>query len=130
VELSKLPLEPIADLKAKSEQIEKKDRERRLKQILSLPLAEMTQYTREKENGKVLCTLCQDDDEANLSHHKEEWADIHFRLSHWERYCNMKGISPDVDKIPPSIASYMAPESQSSIPESVSVPLSRILPSD
>jgi len=42
----------------------------------------------------------------------------------------MKGISPEVDKKPPSIASYMAPKSQSSIPESVSAPRSCVLPSD
>jgi hypothetical protein len=122
VELSQLPLEPIATLKAKYERTQKKDREKRLKQILSLPLTKMIQYAKEEENGKVLCTLCSDHF-AHCSYDKDYWADAHFGLEHWEQYCEMRGISPDADKLPP-VWSYLTCNSQISITQSSSTVLS------
>lgn len=118
VELSQLPLKPIATLKAEYELTQKKDRGKRLKQILSLPLAKMIQYTTEEENGKVFCTLCQDF-RAEASYDKDDWADRHFRLEHWERYCEMRGILPDSYKMP-SIASYLKYRPKPSITQPVS----------
>ncbi|CZR69574.1 uncharacterized protein PAC_19474 [Phialocephala subalpina] len=110
IEISQLPLEPIGTLKAKYEQAQKEDREARLKQILSLPLAKMVQHIKEGRNGKVVCTLCPDaapligGQELN----KDDWADRHFRFCHWQQYCTMRGISPNSDALP-SIASYFTP---------------------
>lgn len=114
VKLSQLPLEPIATLKAKHEQTQKYDREKRLIQILSLPLAGMIFYAKEGEDGKVWCTLCH----KNTGDYKDTWADLHFRLSHWERYCELRGISPKSYALP-SIASYVATTSKASIAQPI-----------
>lgn len=118
VQLNQLPLEPIATLKAEQEKTQKYDREKRLKQILSLPLAEMTLYAKVAEDGKVWCALCR----RNTGRHKDTWADIHFRRSHWRKYCEIRGISPYSKNIP-SIASYSPTVTKVSIPQP-------ILPSD
>lgn len=128
VELSQLPLEPIATLKAKYKRTQKEDREKRLKQILSLPLANMIQYTKEGENGKVLCTL-DHDYEADHSYHKDYWADMHFRLSHWQQYCIMRGISPDSGELP-SIASYLRSNLKSFITQPIPTVSSHVSPTD
>lgn len=114
VKLSQLPLEPIATLKAKQEQTQKYDREKRLIQILSLPLAEMIFYAKEAEDGKVWCILCHE----NTGLHKDTWADMHFRYSHWQRYCELRGISPKSNKLP-SIASYVPTIARVSIPQPI-----------
>ncbi|KAF4633360.1 hypothetical protein G7Y89_g4759 [Cudoniella acicularis] len=106
VELSNLPLEPIATLKAKYEQTQKEDRKNRLKQILSLPLAAMIHYAKDGENDEILCTLCDEDGRPDISYSKDDWAVKHFRLKHWGRYCTMRGIEPEAERLP-SIANYM-----------------------
>lgn len=92
--------------------MQKYDREKRLIQILSLPLAEMGFYAKETEDGKVWCILCHE----NTGDHKDTWADIHFRLRHWERYCQLRGISPTSNTLP-SVASYVPTISKVSIPQ-------------
>jgi hypothetical protein len=128
VKLSQLPLEPIADLKAKYERTQKADREKRLKQILSLPLAEMIQYAKEAENGEVLCTLCHGSDDKR-SYHKDRWVDVHFRLSHWDRYCIMRGITSEMDKLP-SIESYLKYKSKPSMRQPISAVSSNASPAN
>ena len=91
VRLSQLPLDPIAALKAEQEQIQRKDREKRLAQIFSLPLAQMIPYAKEQSDGKVLCTLC-DGEQAIYPRPKDHWADWHFRFCHWKEYCAMRNF--------------------------------------
>jgi hypothetical protein len=130
VKLSQLPLEPIADLKAKYERTQRSDREKRLKQILSLPLAEMIPYSKESENGEILCTLCHGSD-SKRSHHKDLWVDVHFRLEHWNQYCIMRGINPmsDTDKLP-SIESYLKYKSRPSMRQPTSATSSNASPAN
>lgn len=105
IDPSQLPLEPIATLKARQEQTQKEDREHRLEQILLFPLADMIKYSKEAENGKVFCTLCPSG-KVDDSYDKDDWVAEHFRRSHWEVYCKLRGITkPNSDKLP-SIKSY------------------------
>lgn len=128
IKLSLLLLEPIADLKANYERTQKADREKRLKQILSLPLAEMIQHSEELENGEVLCNLCHNSD-GKRSHHKDLWVDVHFRLSHWERYCIMRGIMSDTDRLP-SIESYLKYKPKPSMRQPTSTVSSKASPAN
>lgn len=84
LEISQLPLEPIERLQAIYKKTQREDRKARLKEILSLPLAQMVQYTKEGRKREVVCTLC------TVSLTKDKWADAHFRIQHWEQYCAIR----------------------------------------
>jgi hypothetical protein len=128
IELCQLPLEPIATLKARQEQTQTEDRKKRLRQFLSLPLAEMTKHTKDGENGKVICTICSGSRNSE-SYDKDYWADEHFRMTHWELYCTMRGISPDSSKLP-SIASYLKYKSKPTNTMSMSTVSSHVSPAN
>jgi hypothetical protein len=130
VEISQLPLEPITTLKAKFEQSQKTNREARLKEILSLPLAQMIRYTKAGRNKKVACTLCPNAHQSIAPEFdKDNWADEHFRCCHWKRYCTMRGISPDSKELP-LVASYLKPEPKQLITQPTSTNLLHAVPTD
>ena len=107
VEISHLPLEPIETLRAKYEQAHQEDREARLRQILSLPLTKMIRHTREGRNVRVVCTMCEHANPliSNNEFDKDDWASRHFRFRHWDHYCAMKGLTPELGTLPPKATS-------------------------
>lgn len=87
----------------------------------------MIQYAKEGEDGKVLCSLCNGYG-AGISYNKDDWAGVHFRLKHWERYCEMRGILPESTGKLPSIESYFISRSTSSLKPPTQLVSSQVSP--
>jgi hypothetical protein len=83
VDFGHLPLEPTEKLKEIAAQEYLEDKGRRLAQIQSLPLPQMTLYCKElfTDRRKVVCLLCN-----GYVLEKETWAISHFSIGHWEYY--------------------------------------------
>lgn len=91
VNFGQLPLDdiPSLDARAASEYIE--DKEKRLAQIRSLPLHQMTAYCRTvlHDSTRVECLLCRSNN-VHKTWTKESWASNHFRFDHWDFYFTMR----------------------------------------
>lgn len=90
VNFGELPLDDIPSLNARAASEHIEDKKRRLAQIHSLPLHQMTAYCRPvlRDNTKVECSLCRSGVRNNIWT-KEEWVD-HFRFNHWTFYFTMR----------------------------------------